>query len=429
MSHFKNAEEIIKKYTVSERFLRYVKIDTQSSEESETFPSTENQWDLLKLLKKELEDIGLDDIELDEHGYLTATLPENLPADWPKDKKIPVIGLIAHVDTSPDCSGKDVKPMIHKNYQGGEIKLAGDESIILNDENSPNLKNCIGMDIVTADGTTLLGADDKSGVAEIMDMATVLKNHPEIYHGRIRVAFSPDEEIGMGMKHFDIKKFGVDYAYTVDGGEMGEIEIETFNADTFVAKFTGVSYHPGYAKGKLINSVKMALAFIDMLPKDGMAPETTEEREGYVHPFDIRGGIESTEVKLLVRDFELDKIKEYEKMLQGFCDKVQKMYPKGNVETEVLEYYRNMRFKIEEDPRVYDYAIEAIERSGLEPVKSLIRGGTDGAVLTSKGLLTPNLFAGSQNYHGKYEWVTVQWMQKSVVTLCNLVQVWMEKAV
>ncbi|MBN2135538.1 MAG: tripeptide aminopeptidase PepT, partial [Acidobacteria bacterium] len=265
MDIFKNAEDIIKDYTVTDRFLKYVKIDTQSSEESETFPSTEKQKDLLKILKSELEEIGLDDIQMDEYGYVTATLPANLPADWPKDKKVPVIGFMAHVDTSPDSSGENVNPIIHKNYQGGEIKLPKGEGLVLNYENSPNLKHCIGMDIITADGTTLLGADDKSGCAEIMDAMRIFKENSQIYHGEIKIAFTPDEEVGMGTKYFDEKKWGVDFAYTMDGGELGEIEIETFNADTFVAKFTGVSYHPGYAKGKLLNAVKMASTFIDML--------------------------------------------------------------------------------------------------------------------------------------------------------------------
>ncbi len=428
MSYFKNAEEIIKDYSVVDRFIRYAKIDTQSAEGSDTYPSTEKQWDLLKLLKKELEEIGLEEVEIDEYGYVMGTLPENLPDGWPEGKRVPVIGLLAHVDTSPDASGKNVNPIIHENYQGGDIVLPADKSIVLNDENSPELKECIGMDIITADGTTLLGADDKAGVAEIIDTLIQLKAHPEIYHGKIRVAFTPDEEIGMGTKHFDEKKFGADYAYTIDGGMVGEIEIETFNADSFIARFHGVSYHPGYAKDKLINPVKMASDFIQMLPKDSTSPETTENREGYVHPIDIKGGSELCEVKLLVRDFELEKMKALGGMLQEYCDKVQEMYPGGRVETEVVEYYRNMRFAIEQDPKVYDYALEAIERSGIEPVKALIRGGTDGAVLTARGLLTPNLFDGAMNYHGKYEWIPVQWMKKAVVTICNLVQVWVEKS-
>ena len=428
MKYFKNAEEIINEYSVSERFLRYVKIDTQAKEDSDKFPSTDGQWDLLKLLKKEMEEIGLEKIELTEHGYVMGTLPANLPSDFPKDKKIPVIGFIAHVDTSPDSSGKDVKPIVHKHYQGGDIPLPGNKEIILNYENSPKLKECIGMDIISSDGTTLLGADDKAGVAEIMDAVAILKKHPEIYHGEIKAGFNPDEEVGMGTKHFDIEKFGADFAYTVDGGELGEIENETFNADTFVAIFHGVSHHPGYAKGKLLNAVKMAADFIEMLPKDGVSPETTENREGYVHPFDIQGGIEKTQVKLLVRDFELRLMKDKEKMLQELCDKIQAKYPRGKVETQILEYYRNMRFKLDENPKTVNYAVEAVEKSGIKVKMSIIRGGTDGANLSYKGLLTPNLFAGMQNYHGKYEWVPVQWMQKAVVLICNLAQVWLDKS-
>lgn len=427
MKYFKNSENIIKKYNVTEKFLRYAGIDTQAKEDSDKFPSTDGQWDLLKLLKKEMEEIGLEKVELTEHGYVMGTLPANLPADFPKDKKIPAIGFIAHVDTSPDSSGKNVKTIIHKKYSGGDIVLPGNKQIVLNAENSPKLAKCIGMDIITADGTTLLGADDKAGVAEIMDAVALLKEYPEIYHGEIKICFTPDEEVGMGTKYFDIQKFGADYAYTLDGGELGEIETETFNADTFVATFHGVSYHPGYAKGKLLNAVKLAAEFIEMLPKDSLSPETTEKREGYVHPFDIVGGVEKAQVKLLVRDFELDLMKEKEKMLHELCDRIQKKYPKCKVETEVLEYYRNMRFKLEENWKIVDYAVEAVKKSGIEPIMSIIRGGTDGANLSYKGLLTPNLFAGMQNFHGKYEWIPAQWMEKAVVVICNLAQIWLEK--
>lgn len=429
MEYFKNAGEIIKEYSVADRFLRYVQIDTQAKEDSDKTPSTDGQWDLLNLLKKEMEEIGLEKIELTEHGYVMGTLPANLPPDFPANKKVPAIGFIAHVDTAPDSSGKDVKPIVHNNYQGGEIVLPANKEIVLNYENSPKLKECIGMDIITADGTTLLGADDKAGVAEIMDAVALMKKHPEIYHGEIKIAFNPDEEIGMGTKYFDIEKFGADFAYTLDGGELGEIENETFNADTFVAVFHGVSQHPGYAKGKLVSAIKMAADFIELLPKDSLSPETTEKREGYVHPFDIQGGIEKTQVKMLIRDFELHLMKEKEKMLQGLCDKIQAKYPKGKVETSILEYYRNMRFKLEEDMRVQKYAEEAFEKTGIDVKLSIIRGGTDGANLSYKGLLTPNLFAGMQNYHGKYEWVPIQWMQKAVVAVCNVAQVWMDKSI
>jgi tripeptide aminopeptidase len=379
------------------------------------------------LLKKEMEEIGLENIDLSEYGYLIGTLPANLPSRFPKDLKVPTIGFIAHVDTSPDSSGKNVNPIMHKNYGGGDIPLPGNKEIVLNYDNSPNLRKCMGLDIITADGTTLLGADDKAGVAEIMDAVALLRKHPEIRHGEIKICFTPDEEVGMGTKYFDIPKFGADFAYTVDGGELGEIENETFNADTFVVTFHGVSYHPGYAKGKLLNAVKMASEFIEMLPKKKFSPETTWKREGYVHPFDIQGGVEKVQVKILVRDFELKLMKDKEKTLQELCDRIQAKYPNGKVETQILEYYRNMRFKLEEDPRAVNYAIEAAKKSRIKPHLSIIRGGTDGANLSYKGLLTPNLFAGMQNFHGKYEWVPVQWMEKAVVLICNIAQIWLAK--
>lgn len=428
MKYFKNSAKVFKDYSVTERFLRYVRIDTQSQEGSEKSPSTDGQWELLKLLKKELDELGLEKVDLSEFGYVTATLPANLPKKFPKDKKVPAIGFIAHVDTSPDSNGKNVTPIIHKNYNGSDIHLPGDKTIVLNSENSPNLRKCSGMDIITADGTTLLGADDKAGVAEIMDAVALLRKHPEIYHGEIKICFTPDEEVGMGTKHFDIPKFGADFAYTVDGGELGEIENETFNADTFIATFHGVSYHPGYAKGKLLNAVKMASEFVEMFPKKKLSPETTFKRQGYIHPFDILGGVEKVQVKVLVRDFELQLMKDKEKMLQDLCDRIQAKYPKGKVETQVLEYYRNMRFKLEADPRAVNYAIEAAKRSGIKPHLAIIRGGTDGANLSFKGLLTPNLFAGMQNFHGKYEWIPVQWMEKAVVLICNIAQLWLVKS-
>ena len=408
-------------YTVVDRFLKYVKYDTQSSETSDTYPSTEKQKELGKVLVEELKDIGLTDVEMDEYGYVMATLEATT------DRKVPVIGLIAHMDTSPEVSGKDVKPIIHKNYQGGDIILPGDSSQIIREDDNPALKEQIGNDIITSDGTTLLGADNKAGIAEIFDALNYLVKHPEIEHGKIRVAITPDEEVGAGTKYFDIKKFGADYAYTIDGETLGEIEDETFCADTVHLTVKGVNVHPGYAKNKLVNAIKIASRIIDQLPKDRLSPETTEKREGYVHPYVINGGIEETTVKILIRDFTVDGLHEHEDFLRKLADKVIAEYPKAEMEFKIEESYRNMKYKLDEDPKVVEYALEAVKRSGITPKKNIIRGGTDGSRLSYMGLLTPNIFTGGHNFHSKREWISIQDMQKAVEVIVNLVKVWTEK--
>lgn len=408
------------KHTVVERFLKYVTFDTQSSEESDTFPSTEKQKILGNALVEEMKEMGLADVKIDEYGYVTATLDSN------SSKSIPTIGLIAHLDTSPDVSGADVKAVIHKNYGGKSITLPGDPGQVLVPAENPALAEQIGNDIITSDGTTLLGADNKAGIAEILDAVQFFINHPEIEHGKIRIAVTPDEEIGMGSKYFGVPEFGAAYAYTIDGETAGEIEDETFCADTLTVIFTGVNVHPGYAKNKLINSVKLASEFIGMLPKDALSPETTEKREGYVHPHHIQGGVEETTIKFLIRDFTVEGLKEKESMLESLARQVVEKYPKTAVNFKIDEYYRNMKYALDKDPKVVDYALEAIERAGMKPVRGFIRGGTDGAKLSFEGLLTPNVFTGGHNFHSKLEWISIQDMQKAVKTIIHLILIWAE---
>lgn len=403
-----------------DRFLRYVKMDTQSREGTETYPSTPGQLAFQEELAKELHSLGLRDVQIDEHGYLTATLPGNV------DAEVPVIGLIAHVDTSPEVSGANVNPVIHRDYQGGEIALPGDPTAVLTPETDPDLRQCLGQDIITSDGTTLLGADDKAGIAEIVTAVEFLIEHPEIRHGTIRLAFTPDEEIGRGTDYFDVRKFGANYAYTVDGGAAGEVENETFCADSMTVRFHGVNVHPGYAKGKLINAIKLAARFIDKLPKDRLSPETTEGREGYVHPHAINGGVETAEVKFLIRDFTVEGLKQKERYLERLAQRVVRQVPGAKVDFQVRESYRNMKYKLDEEPKVVEYALEAVRRAGLEPRLSSIRGGTDGARLCYQGLLTPNLFTGGHNFHSKREWICVRDMVKAVETIVHLVQIWAE---
>jgi tripeptide aminopeptidase len=409
-------------HTVLDRFLDYVKYDTQSAEESETYPSTGKQKILGQVLVEDLKEIGLSDVKMDEHGYVTATLEANTK------KKIPAIGLIAHMDTSPDVSGKDVKPHIHNNYQGGDIHLPGDPDQVIKEADNPKLQDHIGNDIITSDGTTLLGADNKAGIAEIFDALQYLVQHPEIEHGLIRVAVTPDEEIGAGTKYFDVKAFGADYAYTVDGETAGEIENETFCADGVTIRVHGANVHPGYAKGKLVNAIKIASEIIDKLPKENLSPETTEKREGYVHPNSMSGGVETTTIKFLIRDFEEEGLKEKEAMLKELAESVVNQHPKAKLDFQVEESYRNMRFKLDEDPKVVEYAMEAVRKSGMEPKLNLIRGGTDGARLCYEGLLTPNIFTGGHNFHSKLEWISIQDMKKTVAVIVALIQTWAEKS-
>ena len=409
---------------VLDRFLRYVEIDTRSEEDSETYPSTKKQWDLLNLLRDELHALGVEDAAADQYGYVTGTIPGNLPGDA---KKVPVIGFIAHVDTSPAITGKGVKPVVHPNYQGGDIALPGDPSQIIHAEEYPNLeKHYIGMDIVTSDGTTLLGADDKAGVAEIMTAVDMLRENPDLAHGDIKIAFTPDEEIGQGTRYFDVKKFGADFAYTMDGGPLGEIQFETFNAFGAVIRIEGVGVHPGYAKDKLVNAIRILADIISRMPRD-TSPETTGGREGYIHPYDFEGQSEEVKVKVLIRDFEMSGIEEKKRLLADIVHEVRGLYPKAHIDLEIKEQYLNMRYPIEKEPRLLEYAEEAVRRSGVEPLYTVVRGGTDGSRLTYMGLLTPNIFDGGEAFHSKIEWVPVQVMEKAVETLANLANVWAEK--
>ncbi len=415
------------KETVLDRFLRYVKIDTQSAEGVEDFPSTAKQFDLLKLLRDELTDLGLEDVELDKHGYVTATLPANLPPDHPAPDKVPAVAFLAHVDTSPDVTGKDVKPQIHQNYQGGDIQLPGDPEQVIRAADNPQLKTAVGCDIVTTDGTTLLGADDKAGIAEIMTALDRFISDPSLHHGPIKIGFTPDEEVGRGVDFFDVEKFGADIAYTLDGSVLGEIEDETFNASGALFKIQGINVHPGYAKGKMVNALRVAADIVSRLPFN-MSPETTEKREGYLHPHGIEGGTDQAMLKVLIRDFDLEGMEEKGKQLGLIRDEVAAAWPGAKIDLEIKESYRNMRLKLDEDPRAVEYAMEAIRRAGYEPHKELIRGGTDGARLCYMGLLTPNLFAGGVNFHSKLEWVPVQWMEAAVETIVKLAGVWLEKS-
>ena len=409
-----------------DRFFRYVKIDTQSQEDvQDRYPSTEKQKDLCKVLTEDLKELGLVDAQMDEYGYVTATLPGNLPEG--KAENVPVIGFLGHVDTSPEVSGKDVKPIIHENYQGGDIVLPGDRSQVISASENAELQKYIGGDIITSDGTTLLGADNKAGIAEILTMVSTLKKHPEIQHGTVRIGFTPDEEVGTGTKYFDVKKFGADFAYTVDGEKAGEVENETFNAAVAVLKVKGVNVHPGYAKGKLVNSIRIMADIIKELEKYP-APETTEKREGYMHPYVLEGGVETANLKVLLRDFEMAGIREKEERLKEIKKTVSKRYPKASIDLEVKHQYKNMRLKLEENPIVVEYALEAVKRTGIEPELQIIRGGTDGARLCFQGLPTPNIFTGGMNFHSKLEWIPVQGMEKCVETLVHLVQVWAENS-
>ncbi len=405
-----------------DRFLTYVKFDTQSSEESDTYPSTMKQLDLSRHLVKELNELGLQDVELTKHGYVFATLPANT------DKKVPTIGLIAHVDTSPEVSGKDVNPIINANYQGGDIVLKNDPVQVIEFAQNPALKQCIGHDIITTDGTTLLGADNKAGIAEIIGALTYLIEHPEIKHGKLRIAFTVDEEVGTGTEHFDVKQFDADYAYTIDGETVGEIEDETFCADTAIITIKGVNVHPGYAKNQMINGIKIGSELLERLPKDRLSPETTEKREGYLHPHAMKGSVENTEIVFLVRDFTVEGLKEKEEFLQTICNELSGKYTPASLSMEIKESYRNMKYKIDEHPKVVEYALEAVKRSGVEPIKNIIRGGTDGARLSYMDLPTPNVFTGGHNFHSQKEWISIQDMEKAVETIINLVQIWVEKS-
>jgi len=409
-------------HTVTERFLRYVKIDTQSDPESTAVPSTEKQKNLSKILVEELKAMGITDAHLDEFGIVYATIPSNT------NKNIPTICFCSHVDTSPDCSGTNVNPVIHKKYDGKDLVLPKDSSVVIRMRDYEDLKDQIGNDIITADGTTLLGADNKAGVAEIMDAANHLMKHPEIKHGTIKILFTPDEEVGHGVDHVDMKKLGAQFGYTMDGETAGSLESETWSADLVVITITGVSAHPGLAKGKMENAIKIAAAIIDELPKDELSPETTEGREGFIHPTTFTANLGEAVIKLIIRDFTVDGLKEKEKLLHAIVTREMSPYANSTFKFEVIEQYRNMKEVLDKNPQVVDHALEAIRRVGLKPEQRSIRGGTDGSRLSFMGMPCPNLFAGEHAYHSKQEWVSVQDMQKAVETIVHLCMIWEEKS-
>ncbi len=401
-----------------ERFLRYVTIDTRSDEDSSTFPSTSKQLDLLRLLVDELKAVGLDDVEIDEHGYVFATIPATT-----KKTQVPVVGFIAHVDTSPEVSGEGVKPIVHANYDGRDLVLPDDPTQVIRLADNPALEGQMGNDIITASGTTLLGADNKAGVAEIVAMAEYLVAHPEIPHGKIRIGFTPDEEVGNGTKFFDVQRFGARIAYTIDGETLGEVEMETFSADSMTVTFQGFNTHPGLGKGKLVNSIKIAADFIERLPKDGLSPETTEGYEGYVHPYVMQAGVDRTSVKFLIRDFVTAGLNEKEAFLERLARETVADHPKASVELKIEESYRNMKEVLDRHPDAVENANIAIRRVGLVPKMHPIRGGTDGSRLCFMGLPTPNLFAGEHNFHSRLEWTSRQDLEAAVAVVIEIARV------
>ena len=408
---------------VLERFLRYVTYDTQSREGATTYPSTPGQLVLLRDLVVELQAMGIADAAMDERGYVMATIPATT-----KKADVPVIGFIAHVDTSPEMSGAGVKPIVHRAYDGRDLVLPDDPTAVLRVADMPYLGECLGHDIITASGTTLLGADNKSGVAAIMTAAEWLMTHPEIPHGAIRIGFTPDEEVGQGTQHFDVAKFGARYAYTMDGGSRGELEFESFSADAITITFRGLNTHPGYAKGHMVNAIKLAARFIERLPADRRSPETTDGRDGFVHPYVVDASVDRTSVKLLVRDFVTDGLAEKEQWLQSLAADVVREVPGASFEAEIVESYRNMREVLDQHPLVVECAREGIARTGLTVRERPIRGGTDGSKLSFMGLPTPNIFAGEQNFHSRFEWVSVQDMAKAAGVIVEVAKVWEEKA-
>jgi tripeptide aminopeptidase len=409
-------------HTVTERFLRYAVIDTQSDPASPTCPSTEKQKILGALLARELQEMGIRDAHLDELGYVYATIPANT------DQQVPVICFCSHMDTSPDCTGANVKPQIVRDYRGGDIVLPADPTQIIRAADHPALGDQIGNDIITTDGTTLLGADNKAGLAEIMDAAQFLTDNPQIKHGTIKILFTPDEEIGRGVDKADLKKLGADFAYTIDGETAGNIEDETFSADGATITIEGVSTHPGFAKGKMEHAIKIAAAIVDRLPKNTCSPETTEGKEGFLHPIGISGALEKATLSFIVRDFTDAGLKEKEALLENIVKEVMQDFPKSSYRLEIKPQYRNMKQVIDLHPELIENAMEAIRRTGLTPVKTSIRGGTDGSRLSFMGLPCPNIFAGEHAFHSRLEWVSRQDMEKAVQTIVHLAMIWEERA-
>ncbi len=412
----------INKDAIAERFMRYVQIDTQSDPQSNTHPSTEKQKNLAKVLADELKQMGIRDAEMDEFGYVYATIPSNS-----EKENIPVICFCSHVDTAPDCSGTNVKPLLHKNYEGEDIILPDDNSQVLSSVAHPYLKQHINEDIITASGNTLLGADDKSGVAAIMQAAEFLMNNTSIIHGDIKILFTPDEEVGKGTAMLDREKLGADFGYTLDGGEAGSLEDETFSADSATIIINGVIAHPGYAKNKLVNAIKVAGEILHALPTSEWAPEATEKKEGFVHPVRIEGIAEKATMEFIVRDFDLDNLKEHGERLQAIAENIVNHYLGASMEFTITEQYRNMKEVLDENPQVVAYAAEAITRAGLDVRTESIRGGTDGSRLSYMGLPCPNIFTGMQGIHSKLEWIGVKDMAKAAETIVHLSMIWEEE--
>ncbi len=409
-------------HTVKERFLRYVQIDTQSDPNSTTTPSTEKQKNLARLLVQELREMGIGDAELDEYGYVYATIPAT------SDKKVPVICFCSHMDTAPDCSGTGVKPIVHANYQGQDLVLPDDPGIVIRESEHEDLRHQHGNDIITASGTTLLGADNKAGIAAIMDAAHILMTNPHIKHGKIRILFTPDEEIGRGVDKVNLKKLGAKYGYTIDGETAGSIEDETFSADGATIVIHGVPAHPGFAKGKMEHAMKIAGKILAKLP-DRFSPEHTEGRQGFIHPTSIEGGLESVTMKFILRDFTEAGLRRHARTLKKVVDGVLKQYPRSRAEVTIVQQYRNMAKVLRRHPQVVENALEALRRAGFEqPLRRAIRGGTDGSRLSFMGLPCPNLFAGEHAFHSKYEWVSVQDMEKAAETIVHLAQIWEERS-
>lgn len=407
--------------SLQNRFTEYVKIDTQSDPSSETVPSTEKQKNLGRVLVQQLLAMGVADAHLDDYGYVYATIPSN------SSKDVPVICFCSHMDTSPDCSGEGVKPIIHKNYQGEDLVLPDDRAVILKMAEHPDLKFQIGNDIITASGTTLLGADNKAGLAEIMEATAFLLQHPELKHGTVKLLFTPDEEIGRGVDKADLEKLGADFAYTIDGETCGSIEDETFSADGAVLTIYGVSSHPGFAKGKMESAIKILSDIISAFPKDRLTPEATEKEEGFIHPVSMQGAVEQAEAHFILRDFDDVLLAAHGETLEAVVKGVMTHYPNASYTLQIKQQYRNMKKVLDQYPQVLEYGVLAIERAGMTPKKQRIRGGTDGSRLSLMGLPCPNIFAGEHAFHGKQEWASVQDMEKAVQTIINLVQIWEEK--
>lgn len=407
--------------SLAHRFIKYAKIDTQSDPNSATCPSTEKQKNLGKVLVQELLEIGVSDAEMDENGYVYGTIPAT------SDKNLPVIFFCSHMDTSPDCSGENVKPIIHDNYQGQDLILPDDNNIVIKLAEHRDLKQQIGNDIIAASGTTLLGADNKAGLAEIMEAAAFLMNNPDVKHGTIKILFTPDEEIGRGVDKANLDKLGADFGYTIDGETLGSIEDETFSADGATLTVNGVSTHPGFAKGKMESAIKIIADIIASLPKDTLTPEATHQKEGFIHPVSISGQVEQAEAHFIIRDFTDEKLAEHGKFLDETVKNVLQNYPNSTYNLEIKPQYRNMKQVLDKYPKIVEYGIEAIERAGVVAKQQSIRGGTDGSRLSYMGLPCPNIFAGEHAFHSKQEWVSVQDMEKAVQTIINIAVIWEEK--